>query len=339
MTFTPEQKQRYAAILSDAEYQVEMGLYPLPTNADELEQALQTLEKMPHSPEEKEQIQAILIREAKKILSEEEFSKRHESGIEPAQDEAEPVEITLDAQNYGLVYAAVQAEAEHLPVAELQPLAMVEGVSASETFKTAMEEFVAGILTTEQARELLDISPLTERMENLEKQLERLTPAEVSVSEVEALRNERDSLLAQVTETQSASQVALAETIALYWRLLRKPQARGKSQEQLVEGLREKGVEALSFLLECLREEYDTSDQSAFPQLNKLEDPTTGTEVNKTEAATPSPESPAAPTEQIDPAPEAPVLRTGDSTESIIAGELANDEEEVFYLLFPGLKS
>lgn len=349
--------KNYAVKLVDAAHQVEMGLYPLPTNQDELVEFLSKIETMPHTEAEQNAIRALACREAKKFLSEEDLGALDLAEIEPALEEAGPVEIQLTSENYALVYAAVQTCFD-----ELAPQATAE--ESTEKFRGLIETLVAGkieaaladwksgLVTSAEVQALIQhaITPpqnestaqeeagsetQEETSEETPATVETEAPSEETPAAVEeTVVEETPTNLTEVAQlreklvaAERAGLRAQAESVALYWRLLRKPQARGKSQSEMVEQLTQRGAEALRFMLEDLQTEYEASPGSAAPSLPTVEDPTLGTETPTLETVSPETE-------------ELPTVRAEDlvTQPDMVAGELPMDEEETLYLFFPALR-
>jgi hypothetical protein len=321
MTFNAEQKQQYAAILSDTEYAVEFGLYPLPQNAESLTLTLQQLGEMPHTPEEANQIRYRLGEAAKAFLSAEELATAF--GDQTLTECADPVEIQLTKENYGLVYPAVQVALDSLAI---PTLTAVEG--ESEARITSFTEALDARIQTRVEAAVETLKGLIEsRSVSVEFTAEFVEQLAEKVRNQASVDERVTDLETQLQESETARKASTATLVAFYMTQLRKPLARGKSREELEQSLATRTLESLQDSLADLCAEFDAGGAPAGP-LPKLQDPTQPG-VTETEEAPATPLAEAAPqTADTDP-------------EKIRASELPQEEgeaEDIIQILFPSLQ-
>ncbi len=311
-------KPRYAVQLHDSLHAVEMGLYPLPATAEALGTLLATLEKVPHTPEETQAVKALLAREAKQFLPEADYTQVF-GDLEPAPEAEGAVTIALTAENYGLVYPAVQFAAESLGVSEPEDRQEAARTRLAELIDCRLKQQVEAAVT-----EVKDaVAALATRIETLTPQV-TLTPEQIeslgqSLKPEAPLQEQLQALEARLAASQTQVKEALVELVSHYMIQLRKPLSRGKSREELQSTLGERTLPSLQDTLQDLYAEYDAGGTSG-KELPLLDDPTQVTTPVET-----------AESQHI----------TDTQPDDLKAGELPleeGEEQDIIQILFPTLR-
>lgn len=271
----------YAAWVSDPEHQVAFGLYPYPETEAALTLTLEQLAAMPHAPEEANEIRARLL--SADCLSAEQVSALEATfGVEALADH-EPVKIQLDQSSYALVYAGLQCAQE-----QLGPL-----VSPTEPEDARQERHVSRVREVVEAAVCERYQEGAAALARIESTLETVQATLVGLQVLEAVEGLSAAVAPEaLTAAQAEASRYLAETVALYEQMLRKPRARGKSVDALATELAARGLDTLRFMLEDLRLEYTTSQGATLAAVPKIPDPTGDTAAaQETAPASPDEES------------------------------------------------
>jgi hypothetical protein len=301
----------YAVKAVDQTYRVQLGVYPLPENSTELTTVLSHIEAMPHTAEERTDILRVVAAHVSANFSKKDATEAFAGGLvefkdEQFESELEAVEIALDEHNYALVYSAVQyAPGSTGPVSMLAPKAAEE--TGDTDIVESTEEVTAEAETeaTEDTQESGDASETTTSTESqedplaaqvdalrvefaakLDAILETAKPKDPEVLETETpALSETERKLA---EAETSVKKAVASSVALYMKTLKKPQARDKSTEALITELMAKSLDVLQDRLETLTAEAAAGPIATPDQLPTVSDPTLGTETDTPSSMDPS---------------------------------------------------
>jgi hypothetical protein len=317
-----EQKKEYAVVLSDAQHQVEMGLYRLPSDAESLTSVLEQLNALPHTPEERTQILSRIYQHltANEIeIPEADLETLKSAATEESSEE--PVEIALDEKNYGLVYSAVQFALE-----SMAPATQVTEDDSTEAEVLKRSRFCEAIDERIKVHVAEIKATLLDAMKEQQSQVE-MTPE--AIEELASKLNHKltsteatEALQTQLDEALEAVHTLTTEMVAALMVELRKPLTRGKSFEDVVEALKSRSSDSLADTLTDLRMEKASGGGGALTN-TRLEDPTQPSESEEGEEPG-----------------EPDVQNIGEvDAEEVSAGELPMDEDDdVIRILFPNLK-
>jgi hypothetical protein len=265
MTFDKE--SMHAAVLVDRAHRVEVHLYPLPTSEEELQAVLAQVGQMPHTPEEKAQIVGRIAKAAEGFLDDAAWLTLF--GEQPTEASETPVTIEINGDNYALLYRA----AELAPEADAPAAAPAESAPA-ETVPVETAEAAAAETAAAETAETAPAAAETTATET-EAPADAAETAEAAPAAVEAAVPAAPIVEAgRIKTLETIAREALAHTVALYQRSLRKPQARDRSQSELVAQLQQRTLESLQDAVADLAAEWEAAPDAVIPRLPVIADPT-----------------------------------------------------------------
>lgn len=351
----------YAAVLVDQQHQVETPLYALPATAEALNTLLGQIEKMPHTPKEKAAILSRVAAHCRSFLDAAEWQSHF--GELTECEAGDPVQIPITAENYGLLYT-VRELAEETPDAESvdedpTPETKEEAPEKITQLQPTHESQIPSILQLlNEVRseiqslkaEKADVKETVEKVADALKDDAAKTEEKVEEPKAEEKTDEKatepqkvevelDTVQAQLlTRREGQLKSALAHAVALYMQCLRKPQARGRSQSELVKFLSSRTIESLYDALADYQSEWDAAGKPQAPRYPVLENPT---EVSD-EGPNPGRKASAEETAKLDAAPAEEPVPPGRIS---AVEELSDDEEEIIQVrtallseMFSGLR-
>jgi hypothetical protein len=255
-------KEGFAAKLIDTNHHIEFGLYPMPKDFDATETLLNQVKAMPHTPTEKDTILSRIAAHCKDVLpmSNWQFLFGELTNCEAG----DPVSIVINNENYGLLYtlSSVSALTPIQPPAETQV----------EEPKVVENETPVTPVTETDKKEADDAGTIP--VIPVPKQIEATNPTVMGEPASDLVRETIQSLQAKATASDKTARLALAHSTALYMKTLRKPFARGKSSEELIEALSVRTADSLRDTLTDLLGEIEAGGTIPTQPLPKVDDPT-----------------------------------------------------------------
>lgn len=231
MTFGKE----YAAQMIDKEHAVTLNLFPLPENAEEMNAVLPTVESMPFTDDEKNQILGNIRRVAKEFLSDEDLR----ATFGEIEEVVEALALEITSENYGLLYSAAQFAA---PTREVPPVdESVEEPPATDTEEPPVTEQEPAVEEGATSQE----TPVDEATPSAEPPA---APKDTVVEQVDVVQP-------QNTELAEQYRSALVEMVALTKHLLRKPDTRGKGFDEIAKAISGRSLDSLRDTYTDLRQE------------------------------------------------------------------------------------
>jgi hypothetical protein len=304
----------HAAVLQDSAHGVAIELYPLPATKEALLKLLEQIELMPHTEEEESEILQRLAVHCQSVLTAAEWQSFF--GELSAVEAGGPVEIAITAENYGLIYTALQNGL-------IAPEETTEENPCDRAEKEPVEEKPADPPAPEP-KPKLSAAEILARVKQPEPKKKPDVPAkslgEQVVDRVEAATGASTQTPPAAATPETSQQKlaeALAHSVALYQRALRKPQARDKSLAELTQFLSTRTPESLQDTLDDLLIELESNPLPDIARLPLLEDPV------KTEQE-PSP---------ADPPADIPTMKTGEPVDESFKAGAVDEEEEVLRLV------
>lgn len=261
-----DKKSEFAAKLVDTEHKIEFGLYSLPNNHDETEVLLDKIKSMPHTPSEKEGILSRVAAHCKDILPM--SSWQHFFGELTSCESGDPIVLTINSENYGMLYTLSSVVAKPVEVenntTKVEETEKKEEDANKDSADTKESETESGlpIIPQKRTEESSDIATTTES-----------DPAS------DIVRETIKSLQAKLSETEGTAKYALAHSCAIYMKALKKPLSRDKTSQELIETLSKRSTSSLRDTLDDLLSELDASGvlltkTGETPSVPKLTDPT-----------------------------------------------------------------
>jgi hypothetical protein len=270
--------------LLDPRCMVEFDLYPIPSNEQDLASLVKAIESMPHTEDERTEIYARLSHCAREGIAEEVWK---ECGFDQFYDEAD---LTVHEP------FVIELNAENYPLAYL-----------------AARSQIARLDTTLEGEEGAPSKPKASGSVSL---------PEKSVPSPEKARIE--ALEAEIAAREETAKSAVAATVALYLRSMRRPLARNRSHTELLELLGERSLSSLTDMLSDLLHEVQTSGCENLLITPSVSDPTLHSETEATQ------DDGGSGTEEAE---------SQTQTRITPVEELDEEDADVVFLVFPGLGS
>lgn len=275
----------HAAQLVDQAHSVQVFLYPFPTDAEALAQVERQIAAMPHTEAERTQIQGRIAIACQGWM--EASAWQQAFGALEGAAAGEPVVIPVGSDNYALLYAASELEAPapaapastapigFLGEPETLPTEPTETPTATET-ETPTEAAVPPTETPTETETEPGADPGTDPASTEAEVAETATDPATTEAEVTPELEEAavNPEAPKVKALETIAREALAHTVALYMRSLRKVAARGKSQLELVQSLSQRTIESLNDSMNDLALEWDHCETAEVTRLPILTDPT-----------------------------------------------------------------
>lgn len=306
-------KEMFAAKLVDTHHRIEIGLYRMPETFEDTESLIAQVKTKPHTPAEKESILSRVAAHCKDILPM--SSWQFLFGELSSCEAGDPVEIVVNAENYGLLYSL------STPASNLELTTKEE--EKKETEEVKEEEKKEESDTTDKVEEVekttedgIPIIPLTKAMDTV-----KTTEVDMADPATDIVKETIKNLRGQTEAYKNQASLALAHSVALYMKSLRKPFSRGKTSQELIEALSKRSTDSLQDTLNDLLQEIETGGTQHQP-IPKLEDPTLALKTEVVSSVETSKE--VAETDKVEETPKArlsPLV------------ELPDEDEETFTLL------
>lgn len=243
MTFNDEAAE-CAVVLKDPKHMLEVKAHKIPKTAEELTQLVETLDGLPYTPDQLSAIKNVLAYGCKELGAE---TIKSSLDVDVPDVAPEPVEISINEDNYGVVYTLFEYAEKTVDAPEVKTEEKTE-----PEVKTVEVDKPETVQALESAKS--EIAELKTKNEELTTQVETLRPLATGDD------SKAEKILSELTAEKENKYRAEAELAALYMITLKKNQARDKSPTDLTEELLKEDKDSLKYRLKFLREDFENGE-------------------------------------------------------------------------------